>query len=65
MLFGCANGITNQAPRIPPSGLSAKIVAIHSLRRKDRPNLDRTLLFGNAASLDTANFEMGFVSAPL
>jgi transposase len=65
MLFGCANGITNQAPRIPPSGLSAKIAAIHSLRRKDRPNLDRTLLFGNAASLDTANFEMGFVSAPL
>lgn len=47
-----------QIQRIPPSGFSAKIAVIHSLRRKDRPNLERTLLFGNAASLDTGNFEI-------
>jgi hypothetical protein len=47
-----------QIQRIPPSGLSAKIAVIHSLRRKDHPNLERTLLFGNAASLDTVNFEI-------
>jgi hypothetical protein len=47
-----------QIQRIPPSGLSAKIAVIHSLRRKERPNLDRTLLFGNAASLNTGKFEI-------